>query len=105
MDEQREIQVRTDWQLPAGQVPSPVNQVAIAAAAPLQDGRIDSLILLLGYVAPPLVNTQASAFELDELEAQVQPIIPSAYCTLSINRARELRDVLNAILADVARNE
>ncbi|MCS5493127.1 hypothetical protein [Curtobacterium flaccumfaciens] len=101
MDEQN-IQVRTEWQVAPGLTPTPVNQIAVTLAAPVgQEGKIEGLILFLGYVTPPLVDPSSMTPEDLSAFPSTAPIVPSAAALLTPERARELRDNLTQALSRV----
>lgn len=89
----REISFRADWNINPFTAPQLVNQVMMSEGTGTQFGGDGLLYMHLGHVSPPV--------NLDQMTEGEEPVLQVnhlGYFVLSVQRAKEIRNVLDQII-------
>jgi hypothetical protein len=101
MAEQSEsMQFRVQWPSNAGSLPTLVNQITVTGS-PAASGVSDGFYLNFGHVQPPLIAAGTAPEIVAELVAAPLAVTPVGSFFLSIERTKELVNVLKLALQSV----
>jgi hypothetical protein len=93
-----DVEVRPVWPLNDLPVPVPVNQLAIASAAPNRDGVPDGLLITLGYVSTPHPSPTDMQKRPEFLEAPIRPV---GHFLISAAQMRTMRDMFDEAVQEL----
>ena len=96
VEQSGEINFQLQWVGDLTSSPTVINQILIAPEVPLTNvGSVDSHVLALGYVAPPVLPPNMSPEMAEHISSQPLPVVPQGRFLLTTGRLRELRDAID----------